>query len=139
MSEDFSSAAARHYNDSQLLFDERRLDNAAYLTGYVVECCLKALILHGGGSPRAYGHDLSALGGDALELAVLLSPGLRHYHVDTMAETRKKCDSWEPSLRYAKTGDVTEPDAARLREAAQDVFVRLLVPLILDGRVEGVH
>ncbi|MCD6327601.1 HEPN domain-containing protein, partial [bacterium] len=100
MNDDFASATARHYCDSQLLLAEQRFDNAAYLAGYAVECGLKALIMHGGGQPRAYSHELSTLGGKALDLAVLLSPALRHYHINIIGEMLRACDGWKPELRY---------------------------------------
>jgi HEPN domain-containing protein len=40
----FISAAQKHLTDASLLLEQNRFDNAAYLSGYVVECCLKALL-----------------------------------------------------------------------------------------------
>ena len=137
MNEDFASAAARHYCDSELLLAKQRLDNAAYLAGYAVECGLKALILHAGGHPRAaYSHNLSALAGKALELAVLLSPAMRRYYIDTIDEMLDASRDWDPALRYAASGQTAPAKAKDLGRAARMSFERILIPMILDGRIE---
>lgn len=115
---------------------EQRLDNAAYLAGYAVECGLKALVLYGGGQPREYGHELPTLAGKALDLAVLLSPAMRRYHIDTMDEMLGACHGWGPDLRYTKTGDMSDAKAKKFGQAARMSFERLLIPMILDGRAE---
>jgi hypothetical protein len=40
MPESFVSAASRHLEDAGILFLASRFDNAAYLSGYTVECAL---------------------------------------------------------------------------------------------------
>ena len=135
MNEDFGSAAARHYCDAELLLAEQRFDNAAYLAGYAVECGLKALILHGGGQPREYSHELRTLGGKALDLAVLLSPRMRRYHIDVIDVMLEACHEWKPGLRYARTGEIPLIKAEEFGRAARMSFERLLIPMVLDGRV----
>ena len=70
---DHPEAAGKHLADAAVLLPAGRADGAAYLAGYVVECVLKTLILVAGG--HAWGHDINALGRDALRLAAL--PGAR--------------------------------------------------------------
>ena len=136
MSDDFGSAVSRHYYDAELLLTGRRFDNAAYLAGYAVECGLKALILHGGGQPKKYGHDLPTMASKALALAVLLSPAMRRYYIDVMDVMLRACKGWKPELRYSKTGDISHAKAKEFIQAARISFERLLIPMILDGRVE---
>lgn len=136
MTDDFVSASARHATDAEHLLRVGRLDNAGYLAGYAVECSLKAVILHSGGRPQAYGHDLAALTGPALELAVLLSPGLRRYRSDLIPTVAAIGADWRPSLRYSQTGSLTEQQASRFVEAGRMAFEELVIRLILDGRAE---
>ncbi|MCD6327204.1 hypothetical protein J7M28_06600, partial [bacterium] len=83
-----------------------------------------------------YGHELPALAGNALELAVLLSPALRRYHTDVIDVMLRACDGWKPELRYTKTGNTSDADAKEFCQAARMSFERLLIPMILDGHVE---
>ena len=137
MNEDFGSAVARHYCDAELLLTARRFDNAAYLAGYAVECSLKALISCSGGHPKAYSHELSTLAGKALDLAVLLSPAMRRYHIDVIDVMLRACDGWKPELRYTKTGNTSDAKAKEFSRAARMSFEWLLIPMILDGRIEN--
>lgn len=136
MTDDFVSASARHATDAELLLRVGRLDNAGYLAGYAVECSLKAVILHGGGRPQAYKHDLAALSGAALDLAVILSPGLRRYRSDLIPTIAAVGAEWRPSLRYSQTGSITHPQAKRFVDAGRKAFEELVIRLILDGRAE---
>ena len=134
VNEDFVSASARHALDAEHLLGVNRPDNAGYLAGYAVECGLKAVIVLGGGQPRAYHHDIGALGGAALQLAVLLAPGLRKYRTDRLPAVGILAAIWGPRLRYAATGSLTLAEATELVDAARQVLEQLVIPLVLDGR-----
>jgi len=136
VNDDFVSASVRHAMDSRHLLEAGRQDNADYLAGYAVECALKAVIDLGGGRPQAYGHDLIALSGTALDLAVLLCPGLRRYRSDRIPAIDVAAATWNPSLRYSRTGSLTHAQANQLVDAAREAFEGLVIPLILDGRTE---
>ena len=43
--DDHPEAAGKHLSDASTLLTASRLDGAAYLAGYVVECSLKAVML----------------------------------------------------------------------------------------------
>ncbi len=134
MDEDYVSAAARHFVDSEHLLSESRADNAGYLAGYVVECSLKAVMMSGGGPhPRQYGHDLALLGREALDLALLLSPSLRYYRPETIDEIIQDTKDWRPSWRYAATGDLSQQKAHQMVESGKKAFEQLVVPIVLDG------
>jgi HEPN domain-containing protein len=137
MAEDYASAAFRHDSDANFLLGHGRLDNAGYLAGYVVECCLKALIACGEGpGSRALGHDLTSLAGQALTLAALLSPGLSRYDVTDDLDVRHVLAAWHPDCRYDATGLTTREEAERRLRAARASKERVLLPLILDGVLE---
>ncbi|MEK7728059.1 MAG: hypothetical protein AAB354_06555 [candidate division KSB1 bacterium] len=134
MADNFLSAAARHYVDSGLLLASRRIDNAGYLAGYTVECSLKAIILHGSGrNPKTYGHELSTLGGLALDLALLLSPSWRRYRPKSITEILAVFGDWNPEWRYSTTGELLEEKANDLVMTAEKAFKEILIPLVLDG------
>ena len=119
MAEDYASAAMRHYSDANFLREGGRLDNSAYLAGYVVECSLKALVACGEGpSSLVLGHDLPNLAGSALTLATLLAPGLSRYDVTDDPDVRQVLGVWKPDCRYEATGETRAEEAARRARAA---------------------
>jgi HEPN domain-containing protein len=131
--EDFLSASVRHYNDSTHLYAKGRLDNAAYLAGYVVECGLKAVLQVYGHGVRAYGHDIAALHGQALDLATVLSPGSSRYRPDRISSLACDMSAWKPEMRYHQTGMLTRADAERIMKAARDVFDSVVSEMALDN------
>lgn len=133
MGDDYCSAAGKHLDDAQLLFQNERFDNAAYLSGYVLECALKLLVEHSGGQPRRYGHDLSQLSGHALDLAYLLSPSLRRYSLPATQEVRLLRENWKPSLRYQGRDSVARADAKSWCDGAGQVYRAIVVRYLLDG------
>jgi HEPN domain-containing protein len=137
ITEHYEAAAARHYRDSQQLQGAGAADNAAYLAGYVVECVFKALLhRHGFERPqlKGYGHDLSALSGDALRLAMALSPALRRYPLDRFHSVARAASSWVPELRYATDSVLNPTQQAQIHAGADEAVARVLVELLLDGR-----
>jgi hypothetical protein len=134
--EDYVSAVIRHWNDSILLQDNCRYDNAAYHAGYVVECALKGLVRHGGPSPVALGHDLTLLAGGALSLAILLSPSLSRYPTPQAGTLPSLPPAWRPEMRYQRTGSVARGDCQKIILAAQSYLEQVTMALILDGREE---
>lgn len=134
MSEDYVSAGLRHYSDATMLAGQGRVDNHAYLGGYVMECALKALLQVHGYGPRAYGHDLNALSTKGLALASMLSPGMSRYRVDRVSRLSEAIAVWNPEMRYAATGAVSPADAAVVLEVAKAMVSEVFVPLLLDGR-----
>ena len=108
-----------------------RLDNAAYLAGYVVECSLKKLLeVHGHGA-REYGHDLRRMSGQALVLAAILSPGASRYRLDDIPLLPQMVSVWRPDQRYLPTGAVVHGDI--MVTGASEVYERIMVEAILDG------
>ncbi|MGQ0665195.1 MAG: HEPN domain-containing protein [Pseudomonadota bacterium] len=104
--DDHPEAAGKHLADAEALLDASRTDGAAYLSGYVVECALKSLVIVEG--RQAWGHDLNALSRKALRLAAL--PGARTArYVPRMNESHSLYDAtsgWRETLRYREPGAI---------------------------------
>lgn len=130
--EDFLSASVRHYNDSNHLHSNGRLDNAAYLAGYVIECGLKAILQVYGHSAKAYGHDIAALQGAVLDLAMVLSPGSSRYCPGRL-KSMSDIEIWKPGMRYHRTGILARADVERLMKAAREMFDSVVIEMLLDA------
>jgi len=138
--EDYFSSGFRHYEAAQTLNTLNRIDESAYLAGYVIECSLKKLIeTHTGRPARGYGHDLTGMSGPALSLAALLAPASGRYRVDILSTLPSAMSYWSPALRYWTTGDVTVADAACVLQAAHEAVTHILVPLVLDGAEDSIR
>jgi hypothetical protein len=130
----FAQAAIRHWDSSRQLKDAGRLQDAAYLAGYVGECALKAVMvaLDSPSDPKAYGHDLEALSGDALETAALFASGIGRYSDIAAPLTAIE---WKPEWRYE--GNVASPDSfATAFGLSHKIGLSLLFALALDGLLE---
>jgi len=131
--EDFPEAAARHLDDATALQNDGRHDNAAYLSGYVVECVLKTVIrVEMEGHPEV--HDLTALSRRASGLAAL--PGARtarHAASTPLYEYGEK--GWSESMRYRPSGHVHADVAAERLVEAEKVYDQIVGSLRLDGVV----
>jgi hypothetical protein len=146
--DDHPEAAGKHLADAQALLAVRRFDGCGYLSGYVVECSLKAVILHDnswlGGAPpsrdavklqdwhkklasRSYGHDLVKLAH-----AVVGSAGAS-YMPDLSSISKPSVLSWKETMRYKSPGAVTEPEANAWHEWARHVFLETVSRMHLDG------
>ena len=75
--DDYPEAAGKHLGDATALLGAGRVDGAAYLSGYVVECALKSIVILEGGN--SWGHDLNALSADALRLSALAGARTARY------------------------------------------------------------
>jgi hypothetical protein len=131
--DDHPEAAGKHLEDAAVLLPAGRADGAAYLAGYVVECALKSLILVASGQP--WGHDLNALGSEALRLAALPGPRSGRY-VPRMTPGHSLYDAasgWKETLRYREPGVVTQAAAASWMAEAQAVYESTIIPMRLDG------
>jgi hypothetical protein len=112
--DDHPDAASKHLLDAQALLRAQRYDGASYLSGYVVECAYKSVILHELAwdparrahdphqlakahalvrNPKQYGHDLRKLAG-----FILTGVGARYMpDLPPAAEIF----AWRETLRYA--------------------------------------
>lgn len=138
MGEAFESAAGRHLDDSTFLNLHDRVDNAAYLAGYVVECSLKLLLAQSRYlAPKSLSHDLTTLSGDALRLASLIAPFVGRYEVPPSSDLDDLNARWSPEMRYAATGSTPKGTAEMWLRAAESVYRALVIKIALDGGTEA--
>ena len=140
MPENYSSAAARHWNESHHLrcAGAEHWQEAAYLAGYAAECALKVLVDLGGVTGRKLGHDLIALSGPGLEMAVLFNPQLRRLHCDVSAAVSSGLPAWSESYRYDKTGEKSAVAYQDIISKSTDIANVVLVNLALDGSLTDI-
>ena len=138
--EDYASAAARHWDNVDFLATANRWQEAAYLAGYIAECSLKALLEHTapGILLRLLGHNLIALTGEALEMAVLLTPASRRYPISTLFPGGPGAGQWRPEHRYEATGFLPDNEFQVIVAEAQHIGRLVLIELVLDGIVEDI-
>ena len=136
--EDFASATVRHWQTTDRLASEGYWQQAAYLAGYIAECSLKSLLERTATTipPRAVGHDLVTLVGDALELAWILTPLTRRYPIPPINSGAPGIGEWRPEHRYARTGFLSEKRFKQIVSEARDVGSSVLIGLVLDGALE---
>ena len=134
MNTNFAQAALRHWRSSLTLEETGHVQDAAYLAGYVGECALKAVMtaLAGDSNPKAYGHDLVALSGPALETVSLFVRGMGRYI--SMAAPLGAV-AWKPEQRYEENA-ATETGIESTIRISSDVGGSLLFALALDGLLE---
>jgi hypothetical protein len=141
--DDHPEAARKHLEDARALRRAERLDGAAYHSGYVVECALKAVILHDRSFDAAtrttnpvqlaawhrtlrnkpYGHDLVALVNAAVG-----AEGARYLP----QITNEPVLEWSEQMRYYPAGKV---DAAKADAylAGAELAADAIVQMTLDG------
>lgn len=136
--DDYPKAAGKHLDDAEVLARERRWDGAAYHVGYVVECCLKSVVLVAAGlAPHT--HDLRWLSAEAVRLAAL--PGARTARYATggaLPASHSLYDlrgGWGPELRYRAPGAVSEHQARAWLVEARRVYEATIARMRLDGVV----
>ena len=139
MKESFSSSAGRHLQDAQALLEDRRLDNAVYLAGYVVECSFKVLIdlyfEHDQGAVKKYGHDLIELDGRAIERLRVIYPILDR-QLPTSRIDGTILAKHHPDRRYAKSGMWNEPESILAVKRATEIYCEIIIQLVLDGLID---
>lgn len=128
------SAAMKHVDDVERLFQCGGFDNTAYLAGYVAECSLKSLLLRPGlPAGKQLGHDLTLMVGSALYLAVTICPARRRSDLPTSKDFLDLTLQWNPDERYKKRGTTSVTTAESRQRATQEIEHLLLIPQILDG------
>ena len=128
--DDYPDAAGKHLADATVLEQQGRADGAGYLSGYVVECALKTLLLveqHPG-----WGHSLSALSKEALRLGALPGAHTARYQsgVPTAAAVAA---GWSETLRYRSEREVSPSDASAWLAEAKAMYEAVIVAMKLDG------
>ena len=130
--DDYPEAARKHLDDTSVLFQHSRPDGASYLSGYVVECCLKALIQHETGmAPRI--HDLKNLAGQvSLVCAIAGARTARYLAPAVLSLAARSIAAWAPEMRYCAPA-MTASDAAPWLTDARTIYQETVGQMFLDG------
>ena len=132
-SANFADAAARHLDDAMLLKSQQRFDNAAYLSGYVVECAMKAVLTTSPLTPQRLGHELQSISVEATSLLWIVAPAMRRYEIPVSNDVDELIRNWKPDLRYGESGECCSVKAEQWTSAARQVFDSFVVNSVLDG------
>jgi HEPN domain-containing protein len=140
MQDSFANAAGRHLHDAQSLLQTRRLDNAVYLAGYVVECSFKLLVEQYFKNDRAavksFGHNLTEIEGKAMERLRVLYPILdKQLPASRISDTVLAQD--HPARRYAKSGLWTQAEAELAVQRAREIYIEIIPKLVLNGSISS--
>jgi hypothetical protein len=145
--DDHADAAGKHLSDAGALLEKNRFDGAGYLSGYVVECVLKSVVLHDKSfdssighhdpttlaawhkmlSRKPYGHDLPALAAIVVGTeGAPYMPGLPF---------NAAVFNWRETLRYAPPGMVTEAQSRDYHACADMAYQQAIVAMRLQGLI----
>ena len=136
--DDHPEAAGKNLTDAQALESQNRHDGAGYLAGYVVECCLKTVVLIEQGA-RTWngrtGHDLRFLSANALRFASIASAKTAKYAPFGNAghPIYDPNVGWRETLRYREQGAVPAATAQAWIAEAYFVFQKTVAQMRLDG------
>ncbi len=104
--DDHPEAAKKHLSDAEALAKAGRPDGTAYLSGYVVECSLKSVVLLQTNLPKSKwkgrdGHDVPKLHSELINLSTLATLRIARY-VNTAVQNLSKAAivAWNPEMRY---------------------------------------
>ncbi len=142
--DDYPAAALKHLQDAEVLLKSRRFDGAAYLSGYVVECALKALIQVESGRRvrRSHkptevrrSHELTGLLDELDVLAVQATTRTGRLYVRVAAVLRTAdVLRWQPPMRY-RGPEVTSSEADAWLRNAREAYDLIVGDLILEGAI----
>ena len=86
------------------------------------------------GSQSYRHHNLSALSGKVLDLAVLIAPFTGRYQVPQGPELDELVSNWSPDMRYDATGLISKSTAEKWLHASAEVYKTIVIKIILDGQ-----
>lgn len=132
--EDYPDAAEKHLNDANVLLNSGRYDGAAYLSGYIVECCLKSLI-QCENRQLSKDHWSSSLYSTAMRLCSQSNSKTAKYVSRPEIRDLLQCQitNWQTHLRYKPEGTLSQTDAQKWRDEARAVFTSSIIQMRLDG------
>ena len=137
--DDHPEAARKHLEDASVLLAGGRADGAAYLSGYIVECALKSIILLATAN-AIKGHNLKELRLTALTASSVLwhtHAGVARYITNAVTELdfSEISRGWKPARRYQAPNMTTSQANAWFTEA-QDLYVATIHQMVLDGIIQ---
>lgn len=131
--DDHPDAAAKHLADAATLLVMNRPDGAAYLSGYVVECSLKAVLQVETQADPPRHHNLGNLLAD-LQVATSIASArtARYLGRSTTSLAAGRIVRWRPELRY-QGPSMTQADATTWLDEAKDIHAETVHQMRLDG------
>jgi hypothetical protein len=138
--DDHPDAAQKHLADATALLSQLRPDGAAYLSGYVVECALKAIWLNATGLPVGpnmpwgkQGHKLGHLLNQVSTLSAMAGARASRYLGSAVASLPSSpLAAWTPEMRY-RSPSMTLDDAQLWLKTADELFRQTVAQMFLDG------
>jgi HEPN domain-containing protein len=129
--DDHPEAARKHLLDAGTLLAQRRPDGAAYLSGYVVECAIKSLLVLERGA--AHGHDFETLVEHVGAVATVAgAKTAKYFGRAVQGVTTSVIGAWKPEMRY-HAPSMAIGDAQTWHDCARDVFQETVHQMSLDG------
>jgi len=133
--DDYPEAASKHLRDAAALLAATRLDGAAYLSGYVVECSLKSIYQLQMGRGPGHSHNLASLHGQVNAIAAVAGAKTAKYLGPVTAEILgSSVAAWHPVMRY-RSPSMTAANAGSWHEVATQVFQETIAQMHLDGEL----
>ena len=134
--DDYPDAANKHLEDARVLHAGNRYDGAAYLSGYVIECSMKSMILLEGRMPERV-HILSDLSADALRLAAIPGARTARYSrgISASHSIYSSTVGWKETIRYRRSGTISMNKASDWLNEADRVYQCTVGAMRLDGVV----
>ena len=133
-------AARKHLEDAETLLDGKRADGAAYLSGYVVECTLKSIMLLGkeeATKGRDWGHNLKDLRHTASLVLSHIETDAARYVTDAIKELDSSgiANGWRPEMRYREP-NMTDSQAKEWFTEARDLYMATFGRMSLDAGIQ---
>jgi len=133
--DDHPEAAKKHLSDADVLVNAGRFDGAAYLAGYVIECCLKALVIleHGSSGSGLKTHDLRNLASGAnTSLGMAGAKAAKYVGSAVQGLSTARIMAWRAEIRYHAPSIIPAEASTWLREA-RSVYHETIGQMMLDG------
>ena len=133
--DDHPEAAEKHLHDAGTLLSEGRPDGAGYLSGYVVECSLKAVLQFETGTAAPLTHRLTDL---LCQLQTTLAHAGartgRYLGAATSGLASSSIVEWRETMRY-HAPSMTSAAAGTWHTEARAVFQETVHQMRLDGSI----
>lgn len=143
MPDNYHDTAYRMYDSSRLLYEKAQWFNANYLSGYILECyCKLVLILYSqDGRPfsgshstiRSFGHQLSDLKNE-IDLISLTGCAASGYCLDILITCPNIYRNWNPNRRYEPDSSILNTESlAEKIHAETDALIDMIMQMEIDG------
>lgn len=129
----YHDAAGKHLNDANSLLNAQRYDGAAYISGYIVECSLKALIQFETGN-FTKGHEFDKIHKNMMQLCAQANSKTAKYVSSSAVQNLLTCKimNWAPEMRYTPEGTVSSADSLTWINEAKEIYASTILAMKLD-------